>query len=188
MSYPTVPICRICLSNDELQVSLYSGYAQRRALLTKIRVCLPIKITPGDTLPVTVCSQCIEKLDQFYDYHCKSETSQRILTEGEGNWDARYHRITRARHIDQTAPCPSISAAPTIANPLPDVIKASKTMNDETEQLLTQSPQVKKAAAADGPNDVASEGSTMSFLHNTQNSKRRNKHKSSSKYKDFICY
>uniref|UniRef100_A0A182J0X6 ZAD domain-containing protein n=1 Tax=Anopheles atroparvus TaxID=41427 RepID=A0A182J0X6_ANOAO len=188
MSYPSIPICRICLSNDELQVSLYSGYAQRRALLTKIRVCLPIRITPGDTLPVTICSQCIERLDQYYDYYCKSETSQRILTEGEGNMDARYHRSSRQSTFDRNTPSASNTGQIT-TSALPDVIDASKTMNEEMDKMLSQSPQVEKTAIVDEilGNGAVSPASTLSFLNIGQKSKHKKKQKTSM-FKDYIHF
>ncbi|XP_055542557.1 uncharacterized protein LOC129728165 [Wyeomyia smithii] len=77
------PVCRICLSTDELQVSLYGQYADKHKILTKIRVCLPISIERDDSLPKTICHNCVARLDQYYDYYCNSLTSQRVLEDGK---------------------------------------------------------------------------------------------------------
>uniref|UniRef100_A0A182VZF1 ZAD domain-containing protein n=1 Tax=Anopheles minimus TaxID=112268 RepID=A0A182VZF1_9DIPT len=150
MSVPNVPICRICLSNDELQVSLFSEYAQRKLLLTKIRVCLPITITHADTLPVTICSQCIVRLEQFYEYYCKSETSQRILTAGNDHLSAsnRHKTLPESYQLNSTLtvdgdPSGMRTTACLVSEPGEH---GSVAIEDQMDPILTQSPQVKRPA------------------------------------------
>uniref|UniRef100_A0A182PGK7 ZAD domain-containing protein n=1 Tax=Anopheles epiroticus TaxID=199890 RepID=A0A182PGK7_9DIPT len=151
-----MPVCRICLTNDPLQVSLFSEYAQRKLLLTKIRVCLPITITHADTLPVTICSQCMVRLEQFYEYYCKSETSQRILTQGVGIITASGSSRTESYAVNGTAG--SVSGVPTSIGTDTCVVSdngghgsggGSITVADQMDPILTQSPQVKRPAVAD---------------------------------------
>uniref|UniRef100_A0A182M710 ZAD domain-containing protein n=1 Tax=Anopheles culicifacies TaxID=139723 RepID=A0A182M710_9DIPT len=165
MSVPNVPICRICLSNDELQVSLFSEYAQRKLLLTKIRVCLPITITHADTLPVTICSQCIIRLEQFYEYYCKSETSQRILTAGNGNLGALSHRKTlpESYQLNTTLTVnedpPGMCARACLVSEQGD--HGSIAITDQMDPILTQSPQVKRPLVTQGVS-IATMGLTVS--------------------------
>nr|XP_049461337.1 uncharacterized protein LOC120950993 [Anopheles coluzzii] len=169
MSLSKIPICRICLTNDELQVSLFSEYAQRKLLLTKIRVCLPITITHADTLPVTICSQCIIRLEQFYEYYCKSETSQRILTEGTGI-------LSRPRKTPPESYTLSVTGT--------ENGEASGPVVEQMDPILTQSPQVKGPVVQKEmqSNASGSPDATLSFL---QQGTRKRKGKKSSTQNTF---
>lgn len=71
--------CRICLSDDELQVSVFSAYAKKSNIYNKIKICLPIKIDKNDFLPKTICYECLKGINSFYDFFCKSISSEQIL-------------------------------------------------------------------------------------------------------------
>lgn len=71
--------CRICLSDDDLQVSVFSAYAKKRNIHNKIKICLPIIIKKNDLLPKTICYECLKEINSFYDFFCKSISSDKIL-------------------------------------------------------------------------------------------------------------
>uniref|UniRef100_A0A182NYK9 ZAD domain-containing protein n=1 Tax=Anopheles dirus TaxID=7168 RepID=A0A182NYK9_9DIPT len=173
MSCSPVPICRICLSNDALQVSLFSEYAQRKLLLTKIRVCLPITITHADTLPVTVCSQCIVRLEQFYEYYCKSETSQRILAEGSDNSNIVRRRKHRPESSQQST-VPS-RGAPILTTPTMD----TEQIEHQMDPILTQSPKIKETSATTRlqTRKTVSPGQTLNVLLNGSKDRNIRRHK-----------
>ncbi|XP_050071255.1 uncharacterized protein LOC126559180 [Anopheles maculipalpis] len=181
MSLPKVPICRICLSNDELQVSLFSEYAQRRLLLTKIRVCLPITITHADTLPVTICSQCIIRLEQFYEYYCKSETSQRILTNGSGNLGGcsppPKTRHLEGYHLNASPPVNgSAFEQRTTRNNVSEYVEEHGSItigNRQMDPILTQSPKVTNEIQARASTSPAP---TLSFLIHDSKDRCKRKH------------
>uniref|UniRef100_A0A182R5Z2 ZAD domain-containing protein n=1 Tax=Anopheles funestus TaxID=62324 RepID=A0A182R5Z2_ANOFN len=191
MSVPNVPICRICLSNDELQVSLFSEYAQRRLLLTKIRVCLPIVITHADTLPVTVCSQCINRLEQFYEYYCKSETSQRILTEGNGNLSVlnrqkrtlpENHRLKTSLAVNRGTP--EMHTRTCVVSEQQE--HGSISLADQMDPILTQSPQVNREIQ--NPRSSMSPRPTLSFLHHGSKDRSKRKRKKALTQDEFMKF
>ncbi|XP_052891438.1 uncharacterized protein LOC128299491 [Anopheles moucheti] len=192
MSVPNVPICRICLSNDELQVSLFSEYAQRKLLLTKIRVCLPITITHADTLPVTICSQCIIRLEQFYEYYCKSETSQRILTAGNGNLGDSTRRRTHGESSQVNATLSRNGATPRISTRTCAVSEqnghGSMSIADQMDPILTLSPQVTRPAVScemQTPRASMSPLPTLSFLRHVSKDRTKRKSKKASTQNEF---
>uniref|UniRef100_A0A182JR81 ZAD domain-containing protein n=1 Tax=Anopheles christyi TaxID=43041 RepID=A0A182JR81_9DIPT len=194
MSLPTVPICRICLTNDELQVSLFSEYAQRKLLLTKIRACLPITITHADTLPVTICSQCINRLEQFYEYYCKSETSQRILTEGTGILTAQRKLQPENYPLNATGNANGeVTGSGTRTCVMSNHIEhgGSMTVAEQMDPILTQSPQVKGPIAQNEmlqSNAPGSPGATLSFLLQGSKERRKRKHNKPSTQNEFTTF
>ncbi|XP_035918972.1 uncharacterized protein LOC118517172 isoform X2 [Anopheles stephensi] len=159
MSVPNVPICRICLSNDELQVSLFN------------------------TLPVTICSQCIIRLEQFYEYYCKSETSQRILTNGTGNLgELQPARKTGhsegGYHHNPTLPSAPETRAMSASVGSESVEEhGSITIGNQLDPILTQSPPIPRPAVTNEMQTraLASPAPTLSFL--IHGSKDRGKRK-----------
>ncbi|XP_053667410.1 uncharacterized protein LOC128717364 [Anopheles marshallii] len=193
MSVPNVPICRICLSNDELQVSLFSEYAQRKLLLTKIRVCLPLTITHADTLPVTICSQCIIRLEQFYEYYCKSETSQRILTAGKGNLGGLTYRGTRGEAYQLNATLSGNGETPRISTRTCVLSEqnehGSTAIANQMDPILTQSPQVTRPAVTHEMQNLGASMSprpTLSFLLHGSKDRNKRKPKKTSTQNEFI--
>ncbi|XP_055601094.1 uncharacterized protein LOC129749964 [Uranotaenia lowii] len=161
-------ICRICLSDDELQVAIYGTYGRKRKIPIKIRVCLPISVDPNDHLPKTICYSCVARLDQYYDYFCHSLTTQRVLEGEEVNFrnnckkkvDENLTVAFQRRVLQERSNAQLIPSVP--VNPQPHKTQTSakqqltppsekvappkaprKQRIDSEEDLLSQSPQMK---------------------------------------------
>ncbi|XP_059468849.1 zinc finger protein 180-like [Neocloeon triangulifer] len=61
-------LCRLCTSSEGTKVHIFREEGQRKQLLTKIQICLPLQILEGDSLPNIVCADCVERLESFYDF------------------------------------------------------------------------------------------------------------------------
>ncbi|KAB0790868.1 hypothetical protein PPYR_14955 [Photinus pyralis] len=57
-------ICRICGKLSENYVHIF----KTEGLKNKIETCLPIIVSPHCLLPDTICSQCLENVDNFYSF------------------------------------------------------------------------------------------------------------------------
>ncbi|KAJ8919014.1 hypothetical protein NQ315_016919, partial [Exocentrus adspersus] len=56
--------CRLCLGEEKELISV----TENNDLLLRIKNCVTIEISKTDTLPTTVCSECLRKVDDWYDF------------------------------------------------------------------------------------------------------------------------
>ncbi|ETN58295.1 hypothetical protein AND_010129 [Anopheles darlingi] len=152
-------ICRLCLSQDELQVSVYSEYAKRLRLLDKIKRILPIAIVPDDPLPKTVCSYCIMHLNKFYEFYNTTLSSKRVLVGMKEHCaDPPYHSRTADEEV------PSF----TIGHSDSDHASSSRSRcapkRQDSEEILTQSPQIQHPPITIPSSSAVSSEATPAFL------------------------
>ncbi|XP_050082708.1 uncharacterized protein LOC126569566 [Anopheles aquasalis] len=130
-------ICRLCLSQDELQVSVYSEYARGLRLLDKIKRILPIEILPDDPLPKTVCSYCIMHLNKFYEFYNTTLTSKRVLVGMREDFpDAPNNSRTTGEGV------PVFTIGDGDSDRASSARSASAKRPQDSEEILTQSPQI----------------------------------------------
>lgn len=60
-------LCRLCLSEDEFNVSLFGSFCRRNNMIEKINSCLNIVIKRNDRLE-TICYKCAENIQNFYNF------------------------------------------------------------------------------------------------------------------------
>lgn len=177
-------VCRICLSNDELQVSVYGTYARKHRILVKIRVCLPITIDESDAHSKTICYNCIAQLDRYYDYYCNSLTTQRVLENGDSTYKEYFRkkvdqRFTAAvvqqarRHDGESRVVPAITDGPSSSR--------FSDLRDAPNALLTQSPRSPRMVAVSNATYVVGQISphpplpSVSFLDLGMSHKKKKK-------------
>ncbi|CAG5037455.1 unnamed protein product [Parnassius apollo] len=81
--------CRICLSENEFNVSLFGSFCRRTNMLDKILVCLKLVIEESDYLN-TICYNCVNKIENYYDFitfvkKCQTKLGNREMYERQRN-------------------------------------------------------------------------------------------------------
>ncbi|XP_044734869.1 uncharacterized protein LOC123297322 [Chrysoperla carnea] len=66
-----INVCRLCGSNSNDLINIFSKDSESVQYITKIKSCFPILIYRSDPLSKYICSTCGEKIDSFYQF--KSE-------------------------------------------------------------------------------------------------------------------
>lgn len=61
-------LCRVCASTSEDLVPVFGERGLEMQLLDKIHTHLPIMVTADDLLPITVCVDCIYKLEMCHEF------------------------------------------------------------------------------------------------------------------------
>lgn len=185
-------VCRICLSHDELQVSIYGAYARKHRILVKIRVCLPITIDESDAHPKTICYNCIAQLDRYYDYYCNSLTTQRVLENGDSSYkeyfrkkvDQKFATAVAQRQDGESRIVPAITTGSGSSR--------VSDRRDAAKQLLTQSPRSPQIVAVSNMTYVVEPASprppvpSVSFLDLGKSYKKKKKEVASRKV--FVTY
>lgn len=77
-------LCRICLVTEQVDIRIFEVETEEDEipqLLTKINICLPIKVAKDDKLPQKICIDCLCKLESFYQfYNISAQAEQQLLT------------------------------------------------------------------------------------------------------------
>lgn len=77
--------CRLCLSNEKLQVSIFSEYGIENNIAKKISICLPVDVTvvEKDEFSKTICNKCLCKLNQNYNFFLQTLKTSRVFKNKE---------------------------------------------------------------------------------------------------------
>lgn len=79
-----IDLCRICLITERVDIQIFEVEGEEGEvphLLTKINVCLPIKVSKDDKLPKKICVDCLCKLESFYQfYNISAQAEQQLLS------------------------------------------------------------------------------------------------------------
>lgn len=73
--------CRLCLSKEKLQVSIFSEYGIENNIAKKISICLPVDVTvvEKDEFSKTICNKCLCKLNLNYNFFLQTLKTSRIF-------------------------------------------------------------------------------------------------------------
>ncbi|XP_024086163.1 zinc finger protein 699-like isoform X2 [Cimex lectularius] len=85
---PKAPdLCRLCLEKSSSLISLFDYEPLENPLhcplLSKISLCLSVRITHEDKITTKVCQSCAVKVDEFYNFYNKATQSQKLLAQWE---------------------------------------------------------------------------------------------------------
>lgn len=71
--------CRLCLSKEKLQVSIFSEYGIENNIAKKISICLPVDVTvvEKDEFSKTICNKCLCKLNMNYNFFLQTLKTSR---------------------------------------------------------------------------------------------------------------
>ncbi|XP_035795862.1 uncharacterized protein LOC118468778 [Anopheles albimanus] len=171
-------ICRLCLSQDELQVSVYSEYARRLRLLNKIKRILPIEIEPDDPLPKTVCSCCLMHVNKFYEFYNTTLSSKRVLVGmREDIPDPPNHSRTRGEVLPvfNISDDDSDHASSTRSPSAKRQADRCRPKLQDLEEILTQSPQIQHPPVTIPSSSTVSSAVAAVFFENRlkQNPKKK---------------
>ncbi|KAJ8682297.1 hypothetical protein QAD02_018089 [Eretmocerus hayati] len=61
-------LCRLCTSSEGSKMNIFLEDGRRRQLQTKIQNYLPVQVLEEDSLPKTVCLECVRKLESFIEF------------------------------------------------------------------------------------------------------------------------
>ncbi|CAH0383549.1 unnamed protein product [Bemisia tabaci] len=64
-------LCRLCASNDDVQINIFSDKGREKQLVEKIFSCLSVKVSHSEKLPNSVCYKCMTCLENYYEFRCK---------------------------------------------------------------------------------------------------------------------
>ncbi|KAJ8711898.1 hypothetical protein PYW08_008852 [Mythimna loreyi] len=72
-------ICRICLRIDPRSSDIFNSYYVERHTLycDMLAYCTKFKLHPKDGLPPYMCRNCIEHLEDMYEFHLECEESEK---------------------------------------------------------------------------------------------------------------
>ncbi|EDW83750.1 uncharacterized protein Dwil_GK13775 [Drosophila willistoni] len=75
-------LCRICTSTATIEqnINIYSPEGSAKNLQHKIAECLGLQIDEKDRLPKVVCGQCVQQVEQIYEYRNVCKNSQTMLS------------------------------------------------------------------------------------------------------------
>lgn len=93
--------CRLCLTETDFNVSLYSNYCRKTNMIDKILVCLKIVIEETDSVN-TICYKCANNVEKYYDFITYIKKSQTKLASGYENRQRSFDdslNLTNRRHI-----------------------------------------------------------------------------------------
>ncbi|CAL1678886.1 unnamed protein product [Lasius platythorax] len=74
-------LCRLCLSPDGVQLSIFEEEGIQRNFAEKILACLSITVNDGDSLPPIICHRCVYKLDVLHNFREVSQRSDITLKQ-----------------------------------------------------------------------------------------------------------
>ncbi|XP_029159149.1 GATA zinc finger domain-containing protein 21-like isoform X2 [Nylanderia fulva] len=74
-------LCRLCLSQDGVTLSIFEEEGIQRNFTEKILACLSITVKDGDSLPTNICHRCVSKLDALHIFREVSQKSDIILKQ-----------------------------------------------------------------------------------------------------------
>lgn len=80
--------CRLCLSKEKLQVSIFSEYGIENNIAKKISICLPVDISvvEKDEFSKTICNKCLCKLNMNYNFFLQTlKISRRFKNNGNSS-------------------------------------------------------------------------------------------------------
>lgn len=93
--------CRLCLTETDFNVSLYSSYCRKTNMIDKILVCLKIVIEETDGVD-TICYKCANNVEKYYDFITFVKKSQTKLASGYENRQRSFDNstnFTNRRHV-----------------------------------------------------------------------------------------
>ncbi|KAJ8707346.1 hypothetical protein PYW08_010598 [Mythimna loreyi] len=90
--------CRLCLTETDFNVSLYSTYGRRTNMVDKILVSLKIVIEEADFLN-TICYRCAENVERYYDFVMFIKKSQTKLVEPQRKVENSVNRRLIASYV-----------------------------------------------------------------------------------------
>lgn len=74
--------CRLCVTETDFNISLYSNYCRKTNMIDKILVCLKIIIEETDRVN-TICYKCANSVEKYYDFITFVRKSQ--IKQASGN-------------------------------------------------------------------------------------------------------
>ncbi|CAH0383088.1 unnamed protein product [Bemisia tabaci] len=72
-------LCRLCTASDGTKMHIFREEGRRRQIPTKIQLCLPLQINEDDSLPKSICNNCADKLESFYNFRESCLTAEAML-------------------------------------------------------------------------------------------------------------
>nr|CAD7409877.1 unnamed protein product [Timema poppensis] len=78
-------VCRICASTTRILLEIFNPL-EKRKYAAEINSCLPIKVTPEDTISLKICHVCVQKLERcnkFVQEYKHTESQRRGSTVGQ---------------------------------------------------------------------------------------------------------
>lgn len=76
--------CRLCLSENNFNVSLFGSYSRKTSIIDKILVCLKVVIDETDLL-TTICYRCAGNVERYHDFITTVKKGQNLLKFSKGN-------------------------------------------------------------------------------------------------------
>ncbi|XP_050438114.1 uncharacterized protein LOC126844193 isoform X2 [Adelges cooleyi] len=77
--------CRLCASCSVQMLSIYNKRNQNLKLETLVNKLLPIQVNPKDSKPLTICVQCVLKLEQFDDLFIRCSQNDKSFERSRVN-------------------------------------------------------------------------------------------------------
>ncbi|KAL0124799.1 hypothetical protein PUN28_006570 [Cardiocondyla obscurior] len=74
-------LCRLCAETKENLIGIYDAEGQKLAIETKIAKCLQIQVLMTDGLPLAVCIDCCDSLNQCSEFFEKTNQAQISLRQ-----------------------------------------------------------------------------------------------------------
>jgi len=80
--YKAVPyneLCRLCAQSTTRRIEIFGEEGRLRQLAKSIQKLLCINITEGDPLPKTICSFCLNRVEDFKEFHSSCLSASQFL-------------------------------------------------------------------------------------------------------------
>ncbi|XP_033609527.1 zinc finger and SCAN domain-containing protein 12 isoform X13 [Cryptotermes secundus] len=77
-------LCRLCLVKERVSIPIFEGEGNVRQIFLKIASCLPVKVARDDKLPKKICSDCMYKLDNAYQFWNTTANAEKQLLQWLG--------------------------------------------------------------------------------------------------------
>ncbi|CAG2059282.1 unnamed protein product [Timema podura] len=74
-------LCRLCLVKEKVSVPIFEGEGGERQIFDKIATCLPVKVSQDDKLPKKICSDCVYRVENSYQFWNTTSNSEKQLLE-----------------------------------------------------------------------------------------------------------
>lgn len=99
--------CRLCLSTEKLQVSIFSEYGVENNIAKKISICLPvdISIVEKDEFSKTICNKCLCKLNMNYNFFLQTlKVSRHFKNNDKKESETLQSEILQPTTVPETEP------------------------------------------------------------------------------------
>lgn len=90
--------CRICITETDFNISLFSNYSRNANLLKKITTCLKLEIEETDYLDA-ICYKCAENIERYYDFVNFVKKAQTKLPEFKAEPALQRHNVRLSSYV-----------------------------------------------------------------------------------------